>query len=160
MRELRDMLADLGCSDVMTYIQSGNVVFRSAGSRARLEDAIAAEVEARFGFRPAILVLDRDTLEQAVRGNPWPAAAAAPATLHAWFLAQEPAEPDLRALRALCADQERFELRGQVFYLHAPDGIGRSKLAARVEKTLGVPATSRNWRSVLKLRDMAAALRE
>jgi uncharacterized protein (DUF1697 family) len=53
------------------------------------------------------------------------------------------------------APNERFVLQGKAFYLHAPDGIGRSKLAANVEKLLGVSATSRNWRTVRKLIEMA-----
>jgi uncharacterized protein (DUF1697 family) len=50
---------------------------------------------------------------------------------------------------------ERYTLVGNVFYLHAPDGIGRSKLAAGIEKALGVSVTARNWRSVSKISEMA-----
>jgi uncharacterized protein (DUF1697 family) len=74
--------------------------------------------------------------------------------LHLFFLATVALEPDLASLESLRADSERYALVEDVFYLHAPDGIGRSKLAARVERALGVPATARNWRTVGKLVEM------
>ena len=71
------------------------------------------------------------------------------------FLASVPKNPDFDALESIKSDRERFVLKDGVFYLHAPDGVGRSKLAANAEKLLGVPVTSRNWRTVCKIRDMA-----
>ena len=70
-----------------------------------------------------------------------------------WF--PEPERPDLDGLEGIKGDRERFVLGEGVFYLHAPDGIGRSRLAAKAEKLLGVPATARNWRTVRKVMDMA-----
>ena len=64
----------------------------------------------------------------------------------------------LEALESVKREGERFKLEGKVFYLHAPQGIGRSKLAARVEKSLGVAVTARNWRTVCKIRDMMVEL--
>jgi len=49
---------------------------------------------------------------------------------------------------------ERYKLIDKVYYLHTPDGFGKSKLAARCEKLLGVPATARNWRTVKKILEM------
>ena len=68
----------------------------------------------------------------------------------------EASSPDLETLRGLQLPSEKYELRGEVFYLHAPDGIGRSKLAAKVERCLGVPATGRNYRTVAKLAELVA----
>lgn len=78
-----------------------------------------------------------------------------PKTLHIFFLVFEPENPNLDMLENLKRNRERFKLVDKLFYLHAPDGIGRSKLAARVEKALGVPVTARNWRSVCKIMAMA-----
>ena len=58
-------------------------------------------------------------------------------------------------MNALKFDSEEIALIDNVFYLHGPDGIGRSKLAARVERLLGVGATARNWRTVSKIGEMA-----
>ena len=78
-------------------------------------------------------------------------AAAAPATLHLGFLDAPPPQPDLAKLARLRQASERFQLLDRVFYLHAPEGVGRSKLAAGAEKALGVPMTDRNWRTVEKI---------
>jgi uncharacterized protein (DUF1697 family) len=94
-------------------------------------------------------------MERVMRSNPLPEAESEPKTLHLYFLAAPPERPDLDALEGIKGDRERFVLGDGVFYLHAPDGIGRSKLAANIEKLLGVPATARNWRTVHKVMEMA-----
>ena len=75
--------------------------------------------------------------------------------LHLFFLESAPPTPDLAALEAARSASERFVLKEDVFYLYAPDGVGRSKPAAKAEKCLGVAATGRNWRTVEKLWEMA-----
>jgi uncharacterized protein (DUF1697 family) len=72
-------------------------------------------------------------------------------------LSEEPSRPDLEKLEAVKKESERFRLIGKVFYLCAPEGIGRSKLAAQSERLLGVPMTDRNWRTVCRIRDMAGS---
>jgi len=74
-----------------------------------------------------------------------------PKFLHVWFLADDPVDPDLGMLTELRTGNEEFTLGDGAFYLHAPDGIGRSKLAAKVDKCLGVQTTARNWNTVSKL---------
>ena len=92
-----------------------------------------------------------------IRSNPFPEAASEPKSLHFCFLASSPRSPDIDALTAAQTRTERFRLIGQVLYLHTPDGIGRSKLAATVEKALGVTVTARNWRTVDSLREMLSS---
>jgi uncharacterized protein (DUF1697 family) len=75
------------------------------------------------------------------------------------FLVSAPTNPNLKALEGLKKESERFELIDSVFYLHAPEGVGRSKLAANAEKLLGAPMTDRNWRTVCALWDITQALR-
>ena len=163
MDELVEILAAQGLEDVDTYAQSGNVVFQrgeeggARGDVAELEEEIADAIERRRGFQPRILVFGADRLERAIEDNPFHEAEDEPRTLHAFFLADEPEDPDLEALEAIRAASERFQLERDVFYLHAPDGIGRSKLVANVEKHLGVAATARNWRTVRRLQEMAGA---
>jgi len=74
--------------------------------------------------------------------------------LHFCFLSEMPKEPDLESLEALKSESEEFRLINKVFYLYAPDGVGRSKLAAKVEKAMGVPVTARNWNTVRKIRSL------
>ncbi|MEZ5064016.1 MAG: DUF1697 domain-containing protein [bacterium] len=156
MKELVEECESLGLENVRTYIQSGNVVFETSRAPARaLAGRLADAVRARRGFRPEILILRADDLAAVVRENPFPKAVSDPKTLHAFFLAKAAAPADLVALEKLRAGRERFELTTRAFYLHAPDGFGTSKLAARVEHHLGVPATARNWRTVMKLAEMS-----
>ena len=116
-------------------------------------DTITDQLEHRKATLP-----DRGELERVMARNPFPEAESDPKTLHLGFLASVPNNPDLDKLETLKSDTERFRLIDTVFYLHAPDGIGRSKLAARAERLLGVPMTDRNWRTVVKLREMANEL--
>ncbi len=156
MSDLVAILESFGLEDVETYIQSGNVVFRSAEKvSSSLGEEIATAVEERHGFRPRVLLLDAGRLREAAEANPFPEAEAEPKTLHLFFLASAPESPDEESLTAVAAPSERFHLAGDVFYLHAPDGVGRSKLVARVEKHLGVAATARNWRTVERLLEMS-----
>jgi uncharacterized protein (DUF1697 family) len=156
MKGLAATLEKVGCQDVATYIQSGNAVFQSEEQdAASLSEEIKAAIGESYGFEPRVLLLASEEMERVMRSNPFPEAESEPKTLHLYFLAAPPESPDLDALEGIKGDRERFFLGDGVFYLHAPDGIGRSKLAARVEKLLGVPTTARNWRTVLKVMEMA-----
>ena len=154
MQDLRDILASLGCEDVKTYIQSGNAVFNSSEHRESLATGIQAAVEAKFGFAPRVLILEVEQFRAIAAANPYKAAEETPKALHVAFLAEPPGKPDLEALEAARSDSEAFELVGPAFYLHAPDGIGRSKLAACVDRALGVETTGRNWRTVAKILEL------
>ena len=157
MVELRSDLESLNLSNVRTYIQSGNVVFDSATKTTKsLTERIAQRIEERHGFRPRLFLLSREDLLTAIESNPFPRAVADPKTLHFLFLAEPASNPDMEALDGVKTPTERFKLVDGVFYLHTPDGIGRSKLAANVEKHLGVVVTARNYRTVDKLLSMVA----
>lgn len=159
MRELVAGLADIGCTEVRTWVQSGNVVFRSkARSGPKLAERVSTLVGERHGFRPQVMVLTPDRLADAARRNPYPASTDEPKTLHLWFLDRAPEAPDLAGLTALRSHGEQFSLVGPVFYLHAPQGIGQSRLAGRVEALLGAPATARNWRTVSKVLELVDGL--
>ncbi|AMK78762.1 MULTISPECIES: DUF1697 domain-containing protein [Methylomonas] len=160
MPALVAIFESLGLGDVKTYIQSGNAVFRcQAENVGSLSARIVAEINKRHGFEPQLLLLELAELEKVVLANPFPDAEAQPNTLHLNFLLFAPVNPNLPALDAIKKDSERFSLIDQVFYLHAPEGIGRSKLAAQAEKRLGVAMTSRNWRTVCKLMEFAKKMR-
>lgn len=157
MKELAAILEELGAREVRTYIQSGNAVCVGLdGNAATLSRRIRETVSARRGFEPQVLVLRPEDVEQVVRENPFPEADGAPKTVHVGYLASVPENPDLQAIEALKRDSETFHLTSTAFYLHAPEGIARSKLAARAEKHLGVAMTFRNWRTVRALQDLLA----
>jgi uncharacterized protein (DUF1697 family) len=112
-------------------------------------------IETSHGFRPEVMLLEVGELQSAMAANPFPEAESEPKTLHLYFLASEPENADLQVLESVRRESEGFQLQGKVFYLQAPEGIGRSKLAARVERSLGVAVTARNWRTLSKIWAMA-----
>jgi len=160
MQGLVAVLEDLGCKNVKTYIQSGNAVFESSEKDpARFSKMIRAEIKKLHGFDPHVLLLRFEEIERAITENPFPEAESDPKALHVGFLAGSPQNPDLKKLESLKSGTERFQLIDHRFYLHAPDGVGKSKLSAKAEKLLGVPMTDRNWITVRKIWEMAKELR-
>jgi uncharacterized protein (DUF1697 family) len=156
MKELVALLENIGSQNVKTYIQSGNAVFQNEEENALLlSNRISAAIKKSHGFEPQIVLLELEKIERAVGSNPFPEAESEPKTLHVHFLSSIPKNPDLDALESIKSGRERFALKDGVFYLHAPDGIGRSKLASNAEKLLGVSMTGRNWRTVCKVMAMA-----
>lgn len=151
MQDLREILESLGYEGVRTYIQSGNVVL-TAGSPPD-GAVISAALEERFGFLPRVLVIPGPEFEAVAEANPFKDEVAEPKHLHILFLS-EASTADLDALEARKGLSESFTLTADAFYLHAPDGIGRSKLAADAERILGVEATGRNLNTVRKLLGM------
>lgn len=156
MKELVAALESIGARKVRTYIQSGNAVCESDEKNlARLSKQLSTEINKRCGFEPHVHILTLDALSKAIAENPFPEAVADPSSLHLGFLASPPKSPNLEKLATLRKDSERFLLTERVFYLHAPEGVGRSKLAANSEKLLGVQMTDRNWKTVCKVKEMA-----
>jgi len=156
MTELVTALENLGLRSVQTYIQSGNAVFESkAGDSEILADEIRSAIRTHHGFEPTVVLLEAAALAHAIESNPYPEAESEPNTLHLNFLASVPTAPDFEAMAKIQTETERFHLAGRVCYLHAPEGLGRSKLGAAMERLLGVPMTSRNWRTVRALMQLA-----
>ncbi|MFT7677344.1 MAG: hypothetical protein ACI8QC_001322 [Planctomycetota bacterium] len=155
MKALIALLEELGASEVRTYIQSGNVSFRwPSKAKAACAKTIRAAIHESFGFEVSLVLLEPKELDAAMLANPFPRATVEPKTLHLSLLEKKPTKPDLAGLDALKGPTESWALNDKVFYLHAPDGIGRSKLAARAEKLLGVTSTGRNWRTLNALREL------
>lgn len=156
MKQLVALLEDAGCRDVRTYIQSGNAVLRSPlADAARLTTRIRSAVAACCGFESQVMILGHKELARAAAANPFAEAAASPKSVHLYFLAERPRRPDFESLDRVKAASESYALKGKVLYLHTPDGLGTSKLAARIERDLGVAATARNWRTVTALLELA-----
>lgn len=159
MTSLTQILESAGCEQVKTYIQSGNAVFKADIDDASLfAEQVGRSIEEEHGFNPATQLVTADELQQAIGSNPYPQAESEPKTLHLSFLEREPEEEHVGAARQLLAGSESLTVIGDLLYLHAPDGIGRSKFAGNVDRALQVESTSRNWRTVIKLNELAAAI--
>lgn len=159
MAELRALLEELGLEHVKTYIQSGNVIFQTERTdAAALAEEISAAIGQSHSFTPSVIVLDKGAFQSAMEANPFPEAEDEPKSVHLFFLSGPPAAPGFETLDELKKENERYELIGNVFYLHAPDGIGRSKLAERFSRPWDVTITGRNWRTVGKIMEMVQSL--
>lgn len=152
MAKLKTSFEALGFEDVVTYVNSGNVVFRGTKPDAA---AIEKRIAKDFGRDVSVLVRTPKQLEAVAKGNPFPQAEGK--RLHVYFLSGKPTAKAAAALDPDRSPPSEFKLSGREVYLHTPDGIGRTKLTIDYfERTLGVRATARNWNTVTKLRELAA----
>ncbi len=159
MKRLGPLVEELGHTEVQTILQSGNVVFTAPRTKvADMERALADALEAEFGFAVPVMCRTGPQLDRVVADNPFAKAAKAEGkSVHVAF-----ASGPVKASKLADVDVERlapdeFSAGQEELYLHYPNGQGRSKMTIDVfEKPLGVDLTSRNWNTVLKLRDLAS----
>ena len=155
MKDLAGMFADAGCTDVRTYIQSGNVIFNGPADANKVADAITASIQKRFGFRIPVILRTSKQLLQTIRDNPFLVAGADQKTLYVYFLADSPKAHAIAALEPGRSAPDAFQLLRQEIYLHLPNGMGRSKLTnGYFDSKLSTVCTARNWATVLKLAEM------
>jgi uncharacterized protein (DUF1697 family) len=160
MADLRGLYEELGHTDVVTYVQSGNVVSR-AGTRtaAAVERDVSAALRTIYGFDVDVFVRTAAQLQAVLDSNPFLGGLGpvpAPKTLHVTFLARAPGASVARALDGQEFAPDVFELRGREVYLSCPNGYGRTKITnAWFERRLRMPATTRNWNTVTKLHELA-----
>ncbi|MAM60192.1 DUF1697 domain-containing protein [Maritimibacter sp. UBA3975] len=157
MDDLRGHLAALGAEAPETYIQSGNAVFAGDIDAAAFATDLTARIAAAQGHAPRVMVIPGDEVIAAYAAFPFADAFERPKFGNIWFCETAPVAPDLDTLKRLAKESERFALDGLFFHLDAPEGIGRSKLAERVERALGVATTARNLNTVAKLVEMVRA---
>ncbi len=158
MPDLRALFESLGAEDVETYVQSGNVVFRSPDGAPTLTEAIEKRIRRDLGLGVTVLLRTRPQLAKVVAGNPFAKKEREPTKLHVVFLADKPDRVRVSKLDPERGEPDEFRVVGQEIYLHCPNGYGRSKLTnAYFEKQLGVAATTRNWKTVTKLAELTGA---
>lgn len=158
MERLRAMFEKLGFGQVVTYIQSGNVVFDAAKHPPQeLTKKIEEKILAEFGFPASVITRTVEELGKAIRNNPFPKESKADAAkVHIAFLSQIPHADAVTKLEALATASEQLRHSGKETYLYYRDGMGRAKLTGGVlEKVLSVTATARNWNTVNRLHQMA-----
>ena len=157
MKELKSLHESLGFRGVVTYIQSGNVVFISDETNAA---QIASQIEegfaGKFGFRSQVFVRTLAELEQAIASNPFQNQPEKESNkVLVLFLTTRPESNALEDLKNSYNGPEEMHLIGQELFVYYPDGQGRSKLTLPlIEKKLKTASTGRNWNTVLKLREM------
>jgi len=162
MSDLRDVATSLGLADVVTYIQSGNVAFRTDETdSARLAQALAGAIAERLDVRPSVVVLSRDQLARVIEDNPFQEETDH-RRLHAIFGRQLTDQDGLSTVaeaRRRTGDpgsRDQARVVGSTVYLHTPDGFAGSKLAAELTRPRGrltrdAVGTARNWATVMRL---------
>lgn len=154
MADLKRLFVDLGHEDARTYIASGNVLFTATSPRpADIEKAIKDELSMNI----KVLLRTAADLDKVIAANPFTGAKADESRVHVTFLDEAPAKSKVTALTPPDGESAELEVKGKEVFLYCPDGYGRSKLNnAFFEKQLGTAATTRGWKTILKLRDLAA----
>jgi len=157
MEHLRASLESLGFSEVQTYVQSGNVVFKTAKiSEAGLAEKIAGKILDDFGHAVSVLIRTPAELEQILKCPFAKKAGIDGGKMYVTFLSQPAPKSAADILQGLAAKSEQFFIGGREIYLHCPEGYGNTKFSNNaIEKKLSMPATTRNWRTVNALFELA-----
>jgi len=158
MEALRALYESLKFEDPRTYVQSGNVVFRTKEKNSpELAKKIQGAIARKCGCSPDVILRTPDELRKTVAANPFPdQTETEPGKVLVTFLAASPPREVEANLDKFKDFPEKLHLRGQELYIYFPNGAGRSKLPwSAVDKLLKVTGTARNWNSVLALLEMA-----
>jgi uncharacterized protein (DUF1697 family) len=163
MADLRALYEAQGHTNVTTYVQSGNVVSTSRSkSEAKVAGAIEQAVAHDLGWEVTVLVRTAAALGRVLAANPFASGPADRTKLHVTFLRDEPAGAAVSAVAAPAVAAkfapDEFVIAAREVYLHCPNGYGNTKINnAFFEKKLGVAATTRNWKTVTQLAELAGA---
>lgn len=161
MDALRELYESLGLRGAQSYVQSGNVVFRTeAKDQVRLQKRIEDGIEKSFGFRPVVVLRTSAELKDVIRRNPFAKRSGIePNRLVVSFLAGQPVEEAKERVVQIKVGPEELRLDGRELYIYYAAGMGTSKLTPAVlERALKVSGTARNWNTVTKLLEMAENL--
>ena len=155
MADLKSLLETMGLQKVKTYIQSGNVLFESDEEEKQLTQRMEEEIGKTFGFPVPVVLRTAEEFEQIIRDCPFSTDSLKEGeSVQIAFLADIPSEEGINQLSSYKSQMEEFMIKEKEMYLFIRQSILDSKLAAQIPK-LGVTATVRNWKTVMKLAAMA-----
>jgi uncharacterized protein (DUF1697 family) len=156
MADLKSLYESLGLGNVQTYVQSGNVVFDNKEQDAeKLRKFIEAQIKATFSFSVPVTIRTADDFKRVIESHPF--ANEDPIRVLVTFLYEHPEKSRWDKLSLYKDKVDQFTLGEQEIFLFCPGGYGKTKLSNTFfEKKLGVVATTRNWKSVNTLYEMAS----
>lgn len=156
MSELKILFEDLGFTQVTTYIQSGNVVFKSKKRNLNdIEGEIQRGLKSKFNFDVQVFVITSDELENIISNNPFIKKNKEEAKLYVTFLSKIPDAEKLDVLSKFNFETEEYRVYRRNIFLHFPNGYGKAKLNNNlIEKKLGLFATTRNWNTMINLSEI------
>ena len=154
MARLRALYEALGCEDVATYLQSGNVVFHRDRDPAGVGRGVERAIKRELGIDVRVLDRSHRDLAGIVEADPFPGAD--PSRRFVMFLAKAPGTEIAREIEHVTLGPDESRLIGHEIHFHCPDGLGNSKLPGLLtERRLGVTTTTRNWRTVSRLLELS-----
>jgi uncharacterized protein (DUF1697 family) len=162
MDDLRKSFEALGFERVQTYIQSGNVVFKTAKlSTSALSKRIEKQILGDFGFSASVISRTADEMDKTISNNPFLKLPNIDTkTLHITFLSDAPAPAALKKLADLTVAPDQCQSLHKEIYFYLPNGVSQSVLMkAPVDRILSVVTTTRNWNTVNQLARMCAECR-
>jgi uncharacterized protein (DUF1697 family) len=156
MSDLCKLCAEIGCGDIQSYIQSGNLVFSTLAIPAVVEIELERAIERRFQLNIPVIVRAAADWPAYVKGNPFPEASSAEPNLVMLALAKTDPKPEAASeLCGRCTGGERIVQVGDALWIYFVGGVARSKISpALLDRLVGSKVTMRNWRTVLKLGEM------
>lgn len=158
MADLKATCERLGFDKVRTYIQSGNLIFTSDKRNPELENHLERAIMERFGFDVPVIVRDSEELQTSIDKNPFFDRNADTGQLHLTFLKEEPAEENKEKILSSNYEPDQFEIDGKDIFIFCTGKYHKSKLTNDFfEKKLKTVATTRNWKTVLKLMELSKA---
>lgn len=159
MADLKTLLTKAGLQNVVTYIQSGNIVFNSDETSLEvLEQLISKRIEENYGYQIKVLVINRLYLEHIFNELPFDNLKDLDfKKLGVTFLKDNPSSEGIKKIEVLKKEDEYLIFNNKIAYLYCPNGFGRTKLSNNnFEIKLKTSATSRNWRTIIKLLDLSS----
>ncbi len=161
MDDLKAIVEGVGASDVRTHLNSGNVVFTAEGrDNSALSSEIAEAITGATGLDVPVVIRSASEMRAIVEDNPFPEAAADHKTLHVTFLGGVPDSDRVAALAEVERGEDDYRVVADTIYLFYPNYLtGAVFMQTGLDKALGVVATSRNWRTVTRLAELASDLR-
>jgi uncharacterized protein (DUF1697 family) len=161
MDALQALYKSLNFENPRTYVQSGNVIFRTKEKNVpALAKKIQNAIERTFKCRPEVILRTTDELRAVIAATPFAGRPDLhPGKILVTFLATEPGTQAQASLLSLKSYPEEIHLKGRELYIYFPDGAGKSKLPwSKVEKLFQTAGTARNWNSVTKMLAIAEEL--
>lgn len=162
MADLKSLYESLGFKGITTYIQSGNVVFESDNNQGQKEIGLNIEqvIKTNYDFAVPVIVRTVQEFENIITNNPFLKNKEVDnERLHLTYLAEIPAPEKIKNLKKLDFQQEKFEIIGNNVFIYCTEKYSDSKLGNNfLEKKLKTTATTRNWKTVNKLYDIARGI--
>lgn len=159
MWDLKELFLKLGFSNIQTYIQSGNIIFETSdsGSNIIIANEIEETIQKKYDFQVPVIVLSSNEFHDAISDNPFLKEKRIEIDrLHLTFLKELPSDEKLQKIKTVDVTPDQFEIKNKNVFIYCSDKYSKSKLTnAFFENKLKVSATTRNWKTVMKLAELS-----